>query len=328
MIIPVYLSLVVKGINNIVVKDGKIDFNYTLKLRIAKKGLDEKAVKTISSGLNLRINNILVPITPGGGAVAFQNYPDSPFLRYTIRNQLTVSFKVNLLETPFDYFKIPFEVELVDQTSDDGWNYVYNCHFNTVFPDSNMDIGEHSDNLAEFNIDYGDCFTTVERTKRKARDGSVLYEASTSAIFTLSVFRVPDAMIINLFVPLVLLVTLQYFVFFSEAGKIGKIGNSAGLLLAALAYLSVFRASIPVSPSFTLGDSYAMCVLLAVLWTVIDAFAFPLEAGETYTQNIMIAHYTLIGVVSLYPLWVLLRTILLYRSYRQLVYKVESENRN
>ena len=104
MIIPVYLSLVVKGINNIVVKDGKIDFNYTLKIKIAKKGLDEKAVKTIGSGMNLRINNILVPIIPGGGAVAFNNYKDSHFLKYTVRNQMTVSFKVNLLETPFDYF--------------------------------------------------------------------------------------------------------------------------------------------------------------------------------------------------------------------------------
>jgi hypothetical protein len=155
-----------------------------------------------------------------------------------------------------------------------------------------------------------------------------LFEASTSVIYTLTLFRVPDSMIINLFVPLILLVTLQYFVFFSDAGKIGKVGNSAGLLLAALAYLSVFRSSIPVSSSFTLGDSYALCVLLAVLWTVIDAFAFPLEAGKWYTPNIEIAHYTLIGVVSLYPLWILLRTLHLYRRYRQLVNKVERDNLN
>jgi hypothetical protein len=69
-------------------------------------------------------------------------------------------------------------VELIDQVSDDGWIYVFNCHFNTAFPDSNLDIGEHCDNLAEFNIDYGDCFCTLERTKKKGRDGSVLYEAS------------------------------------------------------------------------------------------------------------------------------------------------------
>lgn len=70
MIIPVYLSLVVKDITNIVLSTGKIDFNYTLKLRIAKTGLDEKAISTISKGLNLRINNILVPIKPGRGTVA------------------------------------------------------------------------------------------------------------------------------------------------------------------------------------------------------------------------------------------------------------------
>ena len=74
MIIPVYLSLVVQGINNINVRDGKIDFNYTLKMRIPKKGLDDKAVKTITSGMNLRINNILVSIAPSFGAVTFENY--------------------------------------------------------------------------------------------------------------------------------------------------------------------------------------------------------------------------------------------------------------
>ena len=70
MIRPVYLSLVVKDITNIVLSTGKIYFNYTLKVRIAKTGLDENAIKTISKGLNLRINNILVPIKPARGLVA------------------------------------------------------------------------------------------------------------------------------------------------------------------------------------------------------------------------------------------------------------------
>jgi hypothetical protein len=70
MIIPVYLSLVVKDITNIVLSEGKINLNYTLKVRIAKTGLDEKAIKTISKGINLRINNILVPIKPARGLVA------------------------------------------------------------------------------------------------------------------------------------------------------------------------------------------------------------------------------------------------------------------
>ena len=63
-------------------------------------------------------------------------------------------------------------------TADDGWSYVFNCHFNTAHPDLNLNIGEHSDNLAEFNIDYGDCFCTIERMKKKANDGTVLYEVS------------------------------------------------------------------------------------------------------------------------------------------------------
>ena len=75
---------------------GKIDFNYTLKVRIAKTGLDEKAIKTISKGLNLRINNILVPLKPGNGAVTCLNYPESSFIKYTVRKIMSVWYRVDL----------------------------------------------------------------------------------------------------------------------------------------------------------------------------------------------------------------------------------------
>jgi hypothetical protein len=127
---------------------------------------------------------------------------------------------------------------------------------------------------------------------------------------------VPEAMLINLFMPLVLLVTLQYFVFFSDGSKTDKISNSGTLLLAALAYLNVFRASIPVNPNFTLGDCYALSVLITVLWTVIDVFAFPIKQDEDYTKKAAIAHYTLIGIVSIFPAGVLLWTVKLYLEYR------------
>jgi hypothetical protein len=136
-------------------------------------------------------------------------------------------------------------------------------------------------------------------------------------------------MMINLFMPLILIMTLQYFIFFSEeTEKIEKIKSSAKLLLAALAYLRVFRASIPVNPRLSLGDSYAISVLLAILWTVIDAFAFPKEEGVDYSESTEIAHYTLIGIVSLYPAWVLLRTLSLYRRYMQLAKRVKAESQS
>lgn len=69
-------------------------------------------------------------------------------------------------------------MELVEQLSDDGWTYVFNCHFNTAFPDSNLYISENCDKLAEFNIDYGNCFSALKRTKKKGPDGKVLFEAS------------------------------------------------------------------------------------------------------------------------------------------------------
>ena len=104
MIIPVYLSLVVQDITNIALSAGKVDFNYTLKVRIAKTGLDDLAIKVISKGINIRINNILVPLKPGHGAVVFQNHLDSTFIKYTVRKKMSVSYKVDLIQTPFDYF--------------------------------------------------------------------------------------------------------------------------------------------------------------------------------------------------------------------------------
>ena len=96
MIIPVYLSLVVKDISNIDLNAGKIVFNYTLKVKIAKTGLDDKAIKTICKALNIRINNILVPLKPGNGAVTCMNFPESSFIKYTVRKLMTVSYRVDL----------------------------------------------------------------------------------------------------------------------------------------------------------------------------------------------------------------------------------------
>jgi hypothetical protein len=51
--------------------------------------------------------------------------------------------------------------------------------------------------------------------KKKARDGSVLFEASQSTIYSISFYRVPEPMMLNLFMPLLVILTLQYFIFFS-----------------------------------------------------------------------------------------------------------------
>jgi len=87
----------------------------------------------------------------------------------------------------------------------------------------------------------------------------------------------------------------------------------------------VYRASIPINPHFSLADSYALSVLLAVLWTIIDAFVFPIKKGVFKSGDTEIAHYTLIGVVSLYPGWVILRTLKLYWDYKQLIKRVQGE---
>ncbi len=82
--------------------------------------------------------------------------------------------------------------------------------------------------------------------------------------------------------------------------------------------MNVFRASIPVNPRFTLGDQYALSVLLTVLWTVIDAFAFPIKEDEEYTRKAFRAHYTCIAIVSTFPAYVLLKTVYLYLRYCRL----------
>ena len=47
LIIPVYIGVVIKGISNIVIQEGKIDYNYTLVLRIPKRGLKENEIRRI-----------------------------------------------------------------------------------------------------------------------------------------------------------------------------------------------------------------------------------------------------------------------------------------
>jgi hypothetical protein len=62
IIVPTYMTIVIKGLDNIAVQDGKVDINYTLVIRFAKEGLDEKAISSLSTGFNIRINNNLVTV--------------------------------------------------------------------------------------------------------------------------------------------------------------------------------------------------------------------------------------------------------------------------
>ncbi len=50
-IVPVYIGIVIKGVSNIIIHDGKIDYNYTLVVRISKCGLNDLANKRICKGL-------------------------------------------------------------------------------------------------------------------------------------------------------------------------------------------------------------------------------------------------------------------------------------
>jgi|LauGreDrversion4_2_1035121.scaffolds.fasta_scaffold352000_2 hypothetical protein len=97
---------------------------------------------------------------------------------------------------------------MMTTNTEDGWSYVFNCHYNIAYADSNMTLKENTDNLAEFDIDYADCYTSIDRVKKKEEDGSMLYEHSTSIVYWLSLYRVPEAMIINLFMPVVILIAL------------------------------------------------------------------------------------------------------------------------
>ncbi len=60
MIIPVYIGIVIKGVSNIIVHAGKIDYNYTLVIRIPKSRMEKLALDTICSGIKLRVNDILI----------------------------------------------------------------------------------------------------------------------------------------------------------------------------------------------------------------------------------------------------------------------------
>ncbi len=132
-------------------------------------------------------------------------------------------YQVNLLQTPFDEFKIPFTVEVLDMhysnmsdlepglvkpTVEEKVNIAFNCHYNWMNRQTNMTLQENLNNLAEFKIDEEDCSCSLMVSKKKNYGGDVIYERSESITFWLSLYRVPVAMLINLFMPLVLLVTL------------------------------------------------------------------------------------------------------------------------
>jgi hypothetical protein len=52
-----------------------------------------------------------------------------------------------------------------------------------------------------------------------------------------------------------------------------------------------------------------------VIWTVIDAYAFVPDDQGIYSIPIKKARYSMLGIVSIYPAYAILKTIYLYLKY-------------
>lgn len=181
----------------------------------------------------MRLNENPISIDPSDAQVVFKETADLYVFNY--RSTVSLSFFVELNETPFDRFTVSFTLEL--QSKVGGEHLLrYNLHINESDEGSNLSFKKTVDCLHEFNLDYSKNKVALIAEKKNDRQGNLIYEYAPKIQYDIGFYREPESLLITLFMPILILIFLAYLVFFSPGSLNDKLGNLATIILAILAY--------------------------------------------------------------------------------------------
>ncbi len=172
-----------------------------------------------------------------------------------------------MFDTPFDLFQIPVRFELTSAslpTEVDGIkHYRFNFHQNFIEKTSNLSIKRDADQMPEFNIAFDHCdYTYIREKKDNALTKITEFEYVPVVTWRIGLYREPENMLATVFAPIILLNLLMLGIY-TESPDVGQmLGNVAMIVLALLAYMPIFRSSIPAQNHLTLGDRVIVTCLL------------------------------------------------------------------
>ncbi len=146
-------------------------------------------------------------------------------------------------------------------------HYRFNLHENGPDRNSNLSIKAGADQMPEFNFAFSEtkCEFLTER-KDNPKTKKVDFQYVPVVVWHIWLFREPENMLMTIFAPIFLLNLMLLAVYLQGPSVAKQLANIAMILLALLAYMPIFRGSIPPQTNLTLGD---MVILRCLLNTVI-----------------------------------------------------------
>lgn len=234
-------------------------------------------------------------------------------LTFNVRQTVPFNIKGDMRNTPFDNLACKMELTLrgreVETEDNQRISYSYNLHTNND-TDGSFGFKKDSDQMREFDIDYS--LTKVDFNEDDKKDQKKVFKYSASLIFSCSLYRLPEPMIISLFFPLIVLDILANFIYLQNYEIGSRLGNIATIVLAVLAYQHVFRTNIPIQAYITFGDKYMFGTILTLLLGALEATQDYLSGGIFYRS---IFFYISCSIT----LWKIFSLAFRYMSYRRML---------
>jgi len=291
LFIPCYLAVVVKTLSNLDFKEGSVELDCTLIIRIDISKIPAFIVKKIRSKLEFRLSEKNITLEPGSTEGLTWKEDKGKMINLTYRFTPCIPFMADVRTAPFDQFFLDVRLELTSSYDVGGEDeepgsvpeefknvtkYRFNIHLHPD-KDKNLSFKEGFDRLPEYDIKVDESVAELKAEQKEGAKGAPpLYYYYPVVVYRVKMIRDPWHLIFCVFFPLTILQLLSLALFMQDPDVNSKLGNIGTVMLALLAYLPTVRADFPPVAYFTLCDVlvYSSVALntLALLETVLRNF--------------------------------------------------------
>ncbi len=307
--VPAYMTLLVKSLSKLDMKEESIKVSGTLILRFLLEGLPEEVLEDIQSGVSYRLNEEPRTLNKESeGLNIKESKKPVHMVTMTYRFVEEISFTPQLRQAPFDHMAIRLKFELTSRNVGKV-KYRFNLH-KCDHDRSNLVFKKNADQLAQYNIcstlnkvsivaeskkemdefnQFGKDQTKKTRWWRMLSNSQNTLQANTDKVVAkpslydyypiflveIGVYRQPLHMVITTIAPLFILQIILLGIYAQDGQDIGsKIGNIATMLLAIVAFIPSVRAEIPSASYLLFTDYLIYSAILQSLIGIVEAVVY------------------------------------------------------
>jgi len=335
--IPAYITLLVKSLSKLDLKEESVRIAGTLIFRFLLEGLPEEVVEDISNGINYRLNEEPRSLNKDSEGINIKE-SKKPFHMLTITYRFVedITFLPKLDLAPFDSMKIQLKFELTSKNIG-AIKYRFNLH-KCDHDRSNLVFKKNADQLAQYNIctplnnvtiipeskkDMDEFTQSYKITTKKTRWWKMLTKSNNANLINseaqakkpslydyypifnvdIGVYRQPLHMIVTTIGPLFILQILLLAIYLQGDDIGGKIGNIATLLLAIVAFIPSVRAEIPSLSYLLFTDYLIYSAILQSLIGMLEAVVYSYHQEKWVTRSFFIVSACFPALFAIIIIW-------------------------